>query len=727
MKKLLLIQVIIISICSSQIQSQTIFQEDFESGIQPAGWTQITNATDNGWKFGTSTALSSQYWAIPANGSLRIAATNDDGCNCDKSNDYLITPPLNFTGLDGVALSVDILFGGGTYESFTEQANIEVSTDKLNWTVLEVIHGHPGWDTHKIDLSDYITEDSVYIAFHYDDNGGWLYGLAIDNVVVEVPPTLDASLLKLKSRPYGLVNDSFKIVGTLFNNGITPLTSFEVSYSVNGNIPTSAIVEGLNILPFTNYEFTHPASWTPETIGDYEIQVELLSVNGLVDEDSTNNILTFNIEIFPRIKPTNRIDEFLWTVPVFTTVASSVNGLDKPNDLDFFPILAKNELWVVNERLENTGGSTLTIYDAGTPEQKFLSRIDGNAWHFMSLPTGISFSENFNFGISPGVKDANHNNGTFTGPSLWNSDSLVYAQPSGGNGSHLDMLHGSPFSMGIESEAENVFWVFDGWNSTIVRYDFQEDHGPGNEDHSDGIVRRYSEIQVKRDGFVPSHLVLDKNTGWLYVVDNGNDRVLRLDIHSGAVSTTLPLINEPLAEHSQMSNVTWEVILTDSLERPSGIEIIENRLLVGDYANGDIIIYDIDNNFSELGRISTGQAGLTGIKIGPDGAIWYTNRLQNTLTRIEPGEVTSVIDNDLQDQIRISPNPTSGLINVKLNLITMAEGWLRVFDAVGNELVSFKPSESNVQLDLSRFHDGVYFLSVMNDGAMAIEKIILQR
>ena len=89
-------------------QAQVIFQEDFESGTFPFGWTQETNATDGGWLIGSSSGLSSQFWPIAANGSTRIAATNDDGCNCDKSQDRLITPPLDFTGLSGIALQVDV-------------------------------------------------------------------------------------------------------------------------------------------------------------------------------------------------------------------------------------------------------------------------------------------------------------------------------------------------------------------------------------------------------------------------------------------------------------------------------------------------------------------------------------------------------------------------------------------------------------------------------------------
>lgn len=65
--------------------------------------------------------------------------------------------------------------------------------------------------------------------------------------------------------------------------------------------------------------------------------------------------------------------------------------------------------------------------------------------------------------------------------------------------------------MGVEWEEENVFWVNDGYNENIVRYDFGEDHGPGNDDHSDGIVHRYTEIPVNRiDDHIANHLALDQ-------------------------------------------------------------------------------------------------------------------------------------------------------------------------------------------------------------------------
>ncbi|HRI62528.1 MAG TPA: hypothetical protein PK228_22460, partial [Saprospiraceae bacterium] len=60
------------------LPAQILFQENFEADSLPAGWSVETQATDGGWNVGTPTALSSQYFTIAGNGSLRVAGTNDD-------------------------------------------------------------------------------------------------------------------------------------------------------------------------------------------------------------------------------------------------------------------------------------------------------------------------------------------------------------------------------------------------------------------------------------------------------------------------------------------------------------------------------------------------------------------------------------------------------------------------------------------------------------------------
>ena len=706
---------------------QVILEENFNGGF-PDSWTVQNANSSDGWVVGTASSSSSQSWQVQDNSSGLIVATNDDRCNCDKSSDYIILPTLDFTNLAGAVIAFDMFYGEGIYGGIQESATLEVSRDGgMNWEIAGPIAGVNGWTRVAYDLSNYADEPSVTIGIHYDDNGGWLFGMAIDNVLIDEPLALDAELAGLTSKDFGEVDLPFDIKGEVFNNGIMVIESLDVTVVIDGGNPSVETIENLNIQPFSSTELTLSSAWTPGQPGKYDIAVTLSGVNGQADADQDNNSASVEIEIFPLIVAPNIVDEYLSGAPVeFMTVGTQSDQLDKPTDLDFFPLLGKRELWVINERIENTGGSTVTYFDAGTDQQTSQRRVDGNAWHFMSLPTALSFGENGNWASSTGIQDANHSGGTFTGPTLWSSDPAIYAQPSGGNGSHLDMLHGSPYSMGITHETGNAYWVFDGWNQEIVRYDFVDDHGPGNADHSDAMVRRYREIQVARDGDVPSHMILDKENGTLYAVDNGNDRVLRIDINSGSVAGPIALINEQLAEHSRMGNVDWDVIIDAGLDRPCGIEFIENRLLVGDYATGEIIIYDVDNDFAELGRIDTGNPGLTGLRIGPEGNIWFTNRLMNTVTMALPGLVSGLTEL-AAGAVDVFPNPTSDQFYVKIQNRSLVNSYeLKVFDVSGKMVQQLYSEDELKTVDVSTYPKGSYTVQITTDAGVKTEKLVVQ-
>ena len=326
--------------------------------------------------------------------------------------------------------------------------------------------------------------------------------------------------------------------------------------------------------------------------------------------------------------------EYGMNEPEMQVFANSADKVNIPQDLDFHPTRFM-ELWILNKDVDATGGSTVTIQNAGSPNQIKEWRRDGNAWHFMALPSAIAFSNNGNFATAANIKDANRQGGTFTGPTLWSSDMNIYAKPSGGNGSHYDMLHGSPFGMGIAAEKDNVFWVFDGHNGHLVRYDFVDDHGPGNDFHGDGLVHRYKDINLKKNGALPSHMVLDQAKKWLYIVDGGNNRILRMNIQSGNKKGDLNLINEPLTQHWEMENTVYEVLNIPGIVNPTGIEIKDNRLFISDYESGDIIAFNVDSK-QTIGRISTGKKGIIGIKVDPQGKIWFVNELTHEVVRVQP-------------------------------------------------------------------------------------------
>lgn len=589
--------------------------------------------------------------------------------------------------------------------------------------------------------------DSAYTLYHVDDygDGGAKFTIMIGdypvyqfksvgnggqyNFTVTLPLAYNAALSRISTYGFNDLKPT-AVHGLIFNMGASAIDTIDLSYSVNGGAPLTETLTGLNVEPFTSAHFSLSNLWTPADTGFYTLQVWLSNINGNADLSTANDTLGKTV-YFKAPKPV-LIDQYLTDSVIIKTIGVAADGLDKPRDLAFAPTPAPN-LWVVNKKTEASGGSTVTYFDAGLPTQDAQLKKDQNSWHFMSLPTGIAFSYNGNFATSPGVYDANHQNGAshFTGPALWTSDWSVYAEPSGGNGSHLDMLHQSPFSMGIEWEEENVFWVNDGYNQNIVRYDFGEDHGPGNDDHSDGIVHRYTEIQVDRiDDNIANHLALDRESGLLYIVDNGNKRVLRLDIHSGTPTSDLTPYAEPLHEYKAVTGADWSVYI-DSLDKPSGIAVIGDYLLVSNYGTGEIIFYDRSGDEGvELDRFDTGPSGIMGIEIGPDGKIWYVNTTQNKVYQLDYTPFTVAANEPGNGPVfSVSPNPTSGAFELRFGAGQHISNYrLRVISALG-QIISDQPVSgySSVRIDLSGQPDGYYLVQIADQKGSRTERVLLLR
>ncbi len=339
------------------------------------------------------------------------------------------------------------------------------------------------------------------------------------------------------------------------------------------------------------------------------------------------------------------IDKYLTDPLVYTTIGTSANNLNQPKDLDFKQ--NSNELWVVNYGT-TTGGTNVIFYNAGQTNQTSQYRKDSHTSHFMRFPPAFAFGDNGEFGNISEIQSTAGGTSTFMGPALWTADTNIFARIFQNNwvsgyplGSHLDMLHQSPNAMGIAHDSAKIYWVFDGWNGNIVKYDFVADHSPGYDNHSAGKIYRYTGVTVLRTPGIPSHMVMDKTTKWLYIVDGGNKRVIRIASKSGAVTSTLSppaTANEPLAGYYGVTGVTQQVVATyASSLQPCGIDYYNDRLIVSDYNTGDIRIYNTAAATPTLmGTIVTGTPGIMGVKIGNDGKIWFVNNTQNTVMRIDP-------------------------------------------------------------------------------------------
>ena len=174
----------------SQIFAQVFFSEDFEGAMNvvtdlPVGWTETGLSTDGIWSTGDVAAATSPYLNFPAPGNgLNFAFTNDDACDCDKSNDRMILPVQSFVGMTGINLGFDLYLNGG----YGEQGYIMVSTNGgTNWDTVYTATGNAAaWQNGiSISLSAYAGNPTVTIAFVYSDAAAWAFAMGVDDVVLE--------------------------------------------------------------------------------------------------------------------------------------------------------------------------------------------------------------------------------------------------------------------------------------------------------------------------------------------------------------------------------------------------------------------------------------------------------------------------------------------------------------------------------------------------------------
>jgi hypothetical protein len=340
-----------------------------------------------------------------------------------------------------------------------------------------------------------------------------------------------------------------------------------------------------------------------------------------------------------------------------TVVAVKQDGLRTPRDLAFNPDV-EGELWVVN-RLNDAA----TIFSSvGEADQSSDMRIDPYALHFMEEVSSIEMggvthedSDARTFGTCQESRNTYNDRARpddFMGPTLWSADHDIfgYSNPEAIEflsdlfgvyvdlGSHLDMLHESPMCMGIAWETENVYWVYDGFNATIGRYDFGEDHGVGYDDHSDGIIGKVTDLTLSRLEDVPSHMEVDQASGMLYAVDTGANRVLILDTQTGEKGRRLAS-TERGTDHHELDGVEYSVFIdgstVDGMSAPSGLDLIDGHLLITDFETGRILAFDMTGELVDW--VDSGRAGgIMGIEARSLDDIWFVDAAADELVRLQP-------------------------------------------------------------------------------------------
>ena len=319
--------------------------------------------------------------------------------------------------------------------------------------------------------------------------------------------------------------------------------------------------------------------------------------------------------------------------------------------MDFRP--GTNQMWVAlrwpitqgrcttgmtpRDYCETLAGRVAVVGDITTRNSRIRLYDDGNAWHFMRLPMGLTFGDGEFFVTCAESRTCNFDDepADFAGPTLWTSDPTIFAiNRPGQNGSHMDMLHSSPLCTGMAHEEDNVFWAFNGRIGSVDRYDFGRDHGPGQDDHTDGAMQRYLKGEVSRVANVASQMAFDRQSGNLYIADSGNGQILELDTLSGSrAAMVLPNFDEIQTNH-EFTGESWRRVDGDdgSFGVPSGLVLIDDILYISDHRMGEITALDLEGNIIRRLPLPHEEPGL--LRQGPEGFLYVVYQMRGEVYRI---------------------------------------------------------------------------------------------
>lgn len=81
--------------------------------------------------------------------------------------------------------------------------------------------------------------------------------------------------------------------------------------------------------------------------------------------------------------------------------------------------------------------------------------------------------------------------------------------------------------------------------------------------------------------------------------------------------------------------------------------------------------------------------------------------------------VLTAVDENAMKNVQIYPNPTSGVIVVKAEMMNGIE----VFNSLGQTILVKDVENDEVSLDLSSFGSGIYFISILTENGNIVKKI----
>jgi len=362
-------------------------------------------------------------------------------------------------------------------------------------------------------------------------------------------------------------------------------------------------------------------------------------------------------------------------------------------------------------KIDNESGIITTV--VGTADKKQVSEL--------KTPTGLTFDNFNNLFIADLANLRIRKVNLDTGSSI-----TLVGKKSEVERPNIDAYLGGPFSV-VFDKVGNLYVSING-DSKVDKVDFYTGvvstiAGTGELGYSgDGILAKNAKLNS------PTGLALD-GKGNLFISDSGNERVRKVDLTTGIISTVAG------------NGVTGfsgdgDLAIKSQLSNPLGLAV-DNQ--------GDLFISDRNNNRIRKINMSTGiintiagtgEAGFsgdgdlarnallsnpTGLAFNRDGDLFVVDRGNNRIRRIS-GLTSNTDELELEASILVYPNPSTDKITIELK---------NDLDLKGASLFNINGKQASVIMNdktfnVSKLPRGIYILRIVTSKGIIEQKVVLE-
>ena len=305
----------------------TIYSEDFEGGVLPAGYI-VNDGNSDGYMWDVSDTFSNSIW--PPNYGTYFAVYDDYTVNNDSTTETMTLPAIPTAGYDSLMFSYSYSFqdyagDGDTY--------VLIRAFTSSWSAWDTLVQYPsdisGTDT--FDLSTYNGSDSIqiqYIYYKYATGTGW--GASVDNITLTgtLKPDYDLSLSNI-IHPNGLISpgDLSPIIEVTCV-GSLDMYDFWTYYLITDTLGSILYQDSLFVNDTLSQDeadtITFPSGFNAEYLNMYNITAWLSDSNDIlyVDDTLSQSFRTYDIDVscIAIVSPVNQLNGQL--IAEFTNVGS---------------------------------------------------------------------------------------------------------------------------------------------------------------------------------------------------------------------------------------------------------------------------------------------------------------------------------------------------------------------------------------------------------------------